>query len=236
VEIVMLKKKACALPGATPRQPATARLRGAATAPLTRYLSRQASRPRGLVGRTLGRIWIRETAAVNDVALELLEAYAGDRILEIGFGPGRTVQRLAEIGAEVDGVDVSPDMLCVAARRNAPGIARGAVRLHAGDGTRLPAADGSLDAVVGVHTVYFWPDPAATVAEIARALRPGGRVVLAFRDGAAPLPSRFDRGVYDVPTVATATGWLEDAGLTDVTAHRRPDVAAPVVWLTAIAA
>jgi arsenite methyltransferase len=146
------------------------------------------------------------------------------------------VQRLAESGAEVDGVDVSPDMVCLAARRNAPGIARGAVRLHAGDGTRLPAADDSLDAVVGVHTVYFWPDPAATVAEIARALRPGGRVVLAFRDGAAPLPSRFDRDVYDVPTVATATTWLRDAGLTDVTAHRRPDVAAAVVWLTAIAA
>jgi arsenite methyltransferase len=235
----MLTKKACALPGATPppsRMRRIARLRGAATAPMTRYLSRQASRPRGPVGRTLGRIWIRETAAVNDVAVELLEAYAGDRILEIGFGPGRTVQRLVEIGAEVDGVDVSPDMVCVAARRNAPGIARGAVRLHAGDGTRLPAADDSLDAVIGVHTVYFWPDPAATVAEIARALRPGGRVVLAFRDGAAPLPSRFDRGVYDVPTVATATAWLEDAGLTEVTPHRRPDVAAPIVWLTAIAA
>jgi SAM-dependent methyltransferase len=232
----MLTKKACALPGTTPPPSAASRLRGAATAPLTRYLSRQASRPSGLVGRTLGRIWIRETAAVNDVAVELLEAYAGDRILEIGFGPGRTVQRLAEIGAEVDGVDVSPDMLCLAARRNASGIARGAVRLHAGDGTRLPATDGSLDAVVGVHTVYFWPDPAATAAEIARALRPGGRVVLAFRDGAAPLSSRFDPSVYDVPTVATATAWLVDAGLTDVTAHRRPDVAAPVVWLTAIAA
>jgi arsenite methyltransferase len=235
----MLTKKACALPGSTPppsRIRRVARLNGSATAPLTRYLSRQASRPSGPVGRTLGRIWIRETAAVNDVAVELLEAYAGDRILEIGFGPGRTVQRLVEIGADVDGVDVSPDMLCLAARRNASGIARGAVRLHAGDGTRLPAADDSLDAVVGVHTVYFWPDPAATAAEIARALRPGGRVVLAFRDGAAPLPSRFDRGVYDVPTVATATAWLEGAGLTDVTAHRRPDVAAPVVWLTAIAA
>ena len=232
----MLTKKACALPGTTTPPSAAARLRSAATGPVTRYLSRQASRPRGPVGRTLGRIWIRETASVNDVAVELLEAYAGDRILEIGFGPGRTVQRLAELGAEVDGVDVSPDMLCAAARRNSRGIARGAVRLHAGDGTRLPAADDTLDAVIGVHTLYFWPDPAATVAEIARALRPGGRVVLAFRDGAAPLPSRFDRGVYDVPTVATATAWLENAGLTEVTAHRRPDVAAPVVWLSAVAA
>lgn len=234
-----MPKNACARPGTTPppsRLRRITRLRSAATAPATRYLSRQASRPRGPVGRLLGRIWVRETAAVNDVAVELAEAYAGDRILEIGFGPGRTVQRLAEAGVEVDGVDVSPDMLCVAARRNAAGIARGAVRLHAGDGSRLPAADGSLDAVIGVHTVYFWPDPAGTATEIARALRPGGRVVLAFRDGAAPLPARFDTRVYSVPTVETATGWLKDAGLTDVTAHRRPDVAAPMVWLTATAA
>lgn len=60
--------------------------------------------------------------------------------------------------------------------------------------------------------------------------------MLAFRDDAAPLPSRFDRDVCDVPTVATATTWLQDAGPTDVTAHRRPDVAATVVWLTAVAA
>jgi SAM-dependent methyltransferase len=188
------------------------------------------------VGRAIGRIWVRETAAVNDAAVELLRPAAGERVLEIGFGPGRTLHRLAEAGARVEGLDVSADMMCVAARRNAAGIARGAVRLHGGDGTALPVPDASLDAVLGVHTVYFWPDPAATAAEIARALRPDGRVVLAFRDGAAPLPSRFDPEVYRVPTAAEAGAWLQGAGLTQVTTHRRTEIAPAVVWLTASAA
>lgn len=231
-----MAKRACSIPTAA-QSPATAtRVRTAATSPISGYLSRQAARPHGLVGRMLGLIWVHETARVNDVALELLDASAGQRVLEIGFGPGRTLRRLSDAGVDVDGVEISADMMCVAARRNAEGVADGAVRLHTGDGTELPVADDSLDAVIGVHTVYFWPDPRATATEITRALRPGGRVVLAFRDGAAPRPSRFDESVYNVPTVATATGWLETAGLKDVTAHRRPDVAAPIVWLTATAA
>jgi SAM-dependent methyltransferase len=60
-----------------------------------------------------------------------------------------------------------------------PHPAAGRIRLHYGDGTSLPAAEHSLDAVIGVHTIYFWPDPAATLGDIARAARPGGRLLLA---------------------------------------------------------
>jgi SAM-dependent methyltransferase len=56
----------------------------------------------------------------------------------------------------------------------------------------LPFADHSLDAVIGGATIHFWPAPAATVTEIAKALRPGGRLVLVFRDGDHALPARFD--------------------------------------------
>lgn len=233
-----MAKTACTIPDPTAGPAAgsaRARLRAAAAAPIRGPLSRQAARPHGVPGRLLGRLWIRESAAVNDVAFELLDPTAGERILEIGFGPGRTLRRLADAGAGVDGVEVSTDMLCLAARRNADAVRRGTIRLHTGDGTRLPTPDDSVDAVVSVHTIYFWPDPRATAAEIARTLRPGGRLVLAFRDGAVPLPSRLDPSVYNTPSVETAATWLRDAGLTDVAEHRRADVCAPLVWLTATA-
>jgi SAM-dependent methyltransferase len=124
-------------------------------------------------------------------------------------------------------------MLATAARRNAAQIAAGRVHLHLGDGTTLPVDDDSLDAVVGVHTIYFWPDPVATVADIARALRPGGRLVLAFRDGEHPLPSRLDPDVYRVPTAGQATAWLRAAGFAGVRVEQRPHLAATVVWLVA---
>jgi arsenite methyltransferase len=199
---------------------------------LRQYLSRQAARPHGTGGRLLARLWLAETAAVNDIAIDILEPGVGEHILEIGFGPGRTIARLVTAGATVTGVDVSPTMVATAARRNASHVASGRVTLHQGDGITLPVADDSVDAVIGVHTIYFWPDPATTLAEVARALRPRGRLVLAFRPGEHPLPARLDPDIYHAPTTTQAIGWAQTAGFTHVRAETRPNVTA-VVWLTA---
>jgi ubiquinone/menaquinone biosynthesis C-methylase UbiE len=188
-----------------------------------------------LPGRLLARLWITETAAVNDVAFDLLAPAAGQRVLEIGFGPGRTLGRIAAAGAEAVGVDVSDTMLAAASGRNAAAIAAGHIELWHGDGTTLPVPDNGVDAVLGVHTVYFWPDPPATLADAVRVLRPGGRIVLALRTADHPLPRRFDRTVYRVPTTVQAVGWLRDAGFVDIEVHHRPDVAETIRWITATA-
>jgi len=220
----LMHRRTCPVPGAKP------------AGPLSRRLSRQAARPRGVAGRLLARLWVSETAAVNDVAIELLDLAPGQRVLEIGFGPGRTLGRIAAAGADAVGVDVSDTMLAAASRRNAAVIAAGRVTLHRSDCTTLPAPDRSVDAVLGVHTVYFWPDPPATLAEVARILRPGGRIVLALRTADQPLPRRFDRAVYRVPTTDQAVDWLRAAGFTDIEVHKRPEIADAVIWLTADAA
>jgi arsenite methyltransferase len=228
---MLLRRSSCPVP-ATRRPPWPSRARASVMAPVGRYLSRQASGPRGVVGRLMARIWVNETAAVNDVALELLAPGKDERVCEIGFGPGRTVQRLAAAGAEVVGVEVSSAMVATAARRSAAAIAAGRVQLVEGNGTVVPVADDSLDGALGVHTIYFWPDPAATLTDLARALRPGGRLVLAFRAGEHPLPARFDPAVYHVPTTTEVSRWLHGAGFTDVVVERRPHLAY-IVWVTA---
>ena len=228
-------RRSCPVP-ATGAPPWPARVRAAAAAPIARHLSQQAARPRGPIGRLLARIWLRETAAVNDTAVDLLKPARGERICEIGFGPGRTLARLAAAGADIIGVETSALMLRTAARRNAGPIAAGRITLHHGDGTVLPLPDASLDAVLGVHTIYFWPDPPATLADIARTLHPGGRLVLAFRDGEHALPARLDPAIYRVPSTTAATEWLHHAGFGDVVVERKPDIARTIVWLTATAA
>jgi arsenite methyltransferase len=218
-----MRRRACPVPGTKP------------AGPIARRLSRQAARPHGLPGRLLARLWITETAAVNDVAVGLLAPAPGQRVLEIGFGPGRTLGRIAAAGAEAVGVDVSDAMLAAASRRNVAAIAAGHIQLRHGDGTTLPVPDNSVDTVLGVHTVYFWPDPPATLADAVRVLRPGGRIVLALRTADDPLPRRFDRTVYRVPTTAQAVCWLRGAGFLDIEVHRRPDVAETIRWITATA-
>jgi SAM-dependent methyltransferase len=228
----VILRRSCPLPG-TRRPPWHRRLRIAVTAPVARYLSRQAAHPHGLVGRLIAWNWVRETAAVNDIAVELLAPRPGERICEIGFGPGRTLARLAAAGVQVIGVDVSADMVTVAERRNAAAVAVGRIRVVEGDGTTLPVDNGTLDAALSVHSVYFWADPAGVLAEIRRALRTGGRLVLALRPGEHPLPARFDPAVYRVPTTDELTQWLRTAGFTDVRVEYRPRPAT-VVWLTAV--
>jgi SAM-dependent methyltransferase len=227
-------RRSCPVPG-TRRPPWHRRLTATVAARIGRYLSRQAARPHGPIGRLIAWNWIRETAVVNDTAVELLAAGPGERICEIGFGPGRTLARLAAAGATVIGVEVSPSMVAMAARRNAAHLTAGRVRLHHGDGTTLPVEADTLDAVISVHNIYFWPDPPAMLTEIGRALRPGGRLVLAFRGGEHPMPARFDPTIYRTPTTADVTQWLRTARFTDIHVECRPYSPA-VAWLTARAA
>ena len=68
------------------------------------------------------------------------------------------------------------------------------------------------DAALSVHTVYFMPDLAATLTDLARVLRPGGLLVLACRTSDAPVPGWMDPAVYQVPTASHLIGLLNSAG------------------------
>jgi SAM-dependent methyltransferase len=225
-------RRSCLVPANHPARPAQL-ARGPLT-PLWRHVSRQARQPYGPVGWLLSRIWIRESATVNDTAIALLAPTTGERILELGFGPGRTLGSVAATRATVVGVETSWSMLRTATRRNREHIRAGAMTLHHGDGRSLPIETRTVDGAISVHTIYFWPDPAQTLAELNRVLRPGGRLVLAFRAGEHRLPHRLDPDVYrSVPTTEQTTQWLGAAGFTDVRAETRPATAPAVVWLTA---
>ena len=109
---------------------------------------------------------------------EALGAGPGERILDVGCGPGFYVaELLEEVGPDgsVVGIDRSPQMLAIAARRT---DARENVAFHEADATSLPVEPEDIDAAVSVQVLEYVPDLAAALAEIHRALRPGGRAVL----------------------------------------------------------
>jgi arsenite methyltransferase len=112
------------------------------------------------------------------IVCEALSASPGERILDVGCGPGFYCAELAAdvgLSGSVVGVDSSPAMLGLAARRCA-GHER--VELRPGDAVSLPVDDASVDAALCVQVLEYVPDPVVALAEMHRVLRPGGRVVV----------------------------------------------------------
>ncbi|MET9467648.1 methyltransferase domain-containing protein [Streptomyces sp. NPDC006544] len=116
----------------------------------------------------------------------------GDRVLDAGCGTGRALTVLrAAVGpaGTVIGADVTPQML--AAARDAGRDAEGALLLA--DVARLPLRDGVLDAVFAAGLIAHLPDPTTNLRELARAVRPGGRLALFHPIGRAALAARHGR-------------------------------------------
>jgi len=100
-----------------------------------------------------------------------------ERVLDVACGTGLVAaELLARADCEVVGIDQSPEMLAAARARFASATARGQVQLLQGEAEALPFADASFDALTFTYLLRYVDDPAATVAELARVVRPGGRV------------------------------------------------------------
>lgn len=133
------------------------------------------------------QMWGRTGAAYDGIsfglsdtishAVQILWPQPGERVLDVGTGTGWAARLAGRRGAQVTGVDIAPGMLAAAERLSAgveprPEFVQAPVE-------KLPFGDASFDGVVSTYGVIFAYEPSAAVAEIARVLRPGGRLALA---------------------------------------------------------
>jgi arsenite methyltransferase len=120
----------------------------------------------------------RDVLRRRRLVYEALGARPGDRILDAGCGPGfYTRELLDQVGPDgsVTGIDQSPQMLTVARRRSEE---FGNVAFEEGDATALPVESGRFDRALSVQVLEYVGDIPAALAEMHRALRPGGRAVI----------------------------------------------------------
>jgi SAM-dependent methyltransferase len=109
--------------------------------------------------------------ALGEAVFDLLAPLAGERILDLGCGDGVLTARLSSTGAEVIGLDASPELVAAA-------VARG-IDARIGDGHHLQF-DREFDAVFSNAALHWMREPKRVVAGVARALKPGGRFVAEF--------------------------------------------------------
>jgi demethylmenaquinone methyltransferase/2-methoxy-6-polyprenyl-1,4-benzoquinol methylase len=132
-------------------------------------------------------------------------------VLDVATGTGLVAERLLERGFRVTGLDQSPEMLAIARGRFGD-----RVELIEGSADDLPFEDGSFDHVTFTYLLRYVDDPAATLAELARVIRPGG-VVASLEFG---LPGGLARPLWDLHVGAVlplaghvlANGWREVGG------------------------
>jgi len=119
-----------------------------------------------------------------------IDPQPGRRILDVATGTGMVAFELAQRGAEVVGLDQSEQMLAGARAklRAAPALA-GRISFVRGEAEQLPFANGSFDALTFTYLLRYVDDRAATMSELARVVRPGGRIgMVEFGvPGSAPL-------------------------------------------------
>jgi ubiquinone/menaquinone biosynthesis C-methylase UbiE len=123
-----------------------------------------------------------DVVAQRRATLEALQPAAGERILDIGSGPGLLAHDLAAaVGprGRVCGIDTSEPMLAMSARRCA---AQPWAEFRPADATQLPYPDAGFDAAVSTQVYEYVPDIPAALADLHRVLRPGGRAVIVDTD------------------------------------------------------
>lgn len=126
------------------------------------------------------------------LAIDLSGLRPGDRVVDVGCGPGIAVRQAREFGAEAVGVDPASVMLRVARARWRPDPG---VEWRIGAAEAIPVEDGWASVVWSLSTVHHWADAEAGLDEVRRVLAPGGRLVA------------LERQIQDTTAGTASHGW-----------------------------
>jgi SAM-dependent methyltransferase len=132
----------------------------------------QAARTWGAGGEKYDQV-SRGIADAIEHAVDALDPQPGERILDVATGTGWAARRIAARGATVTGVDLGTEVIEAAKELSSN------IDFRVGDAEALPFPDNHFDAVISTFGVMFARDPEAVARELARVVRPGGRVSLA---------------------------------------------------------
>ncbi|PWE53165.1 class I SAM-dependent methyltransferase [Metarhizobium album] len=187
------------------------------------FVDRIARRPSGLLGYLFYRFPLGHKPGF-DLALDRLPPTPRDVVLEVGCGGGVFMRRLLASGCTAIAVDHSADMVRNASRLNAEAIRARRLAVSQADAGDLPVETCSIDKVYCLNAFFFFPDPQKSLAEMARVLKPGGKLALItsppeFREKIVRFSRKMAESMrFDEPS--TLEQWARDAGFSTLETRR----------------
>jgi ubiquinone/menaquinone biosynthesis C-methylase UbiE len=155
-----------------------------------------------------------------DLAVRLASVVAGDRVVDVGCGPGVAMRRAASAGAaSVVGVDPAAVMLRVGRVSNVFRSHGADLRLVEGSAEALPVDDGWATVVWSLSTVHHWHDVDLGLKEARRVLAPRGRLLAIERRTTSGATGHASHGWTDAQADSFATA-CKSVGFEDVTVAR----------------
>ncbi|SEV97388.1 Methyltransferase domain-containing protein [Chitinophaga sp. YR573] len=169
-------------------------------------VARQLRQPEGEDGVKMGVQMNKSNRLIYEMTWNFLQMKKEDAILEIGMGNGHFVRELIEKEPSIyyTGIDLS-DVMVEEARRENEGIT-----FHCAAAEKMPVEDERFNKVFGINVLYFWDQPAVTLKEIHRVLKPEGELILAIRSKATMQLLPFTDSGFTLYDIETATKLLEE--------------------------
>ncbi|NJO88251.1 MAG: class I SAM-dependent methyltransferase [Chloroflexia bacterium] len=179
---------------------------------LKQNLFKQFRKPTGSLGRVIGWLMSIKNKDRASWTIDNLRINPGDKLLEIGYGPGVTLGKAANrlTSGFIAGIDHSEIMLKQATKRNKKHIENNKVKLEQGTIWDLEYPDNHFDTIYGSNVHFFWKDPVEEFTELVKLLKPEGQLLMVFQP-------RWTTTEDEVKEVAEKTKiQYEKVGLTNI--------------------
>lgn len=194
-------------------------------------MERQFGKPSGIAGRFVGWLMAASNKKLSEWTVEKVNARGTDRILEVGYGPGVTLEQVADKLSTgiIVGVDYSAVMYRMAQKRNYRHTASKKSVLRCGTIDDLGYPRMYFNTIYGADVHFFWKDPVKEFSKLRRSLRAEGKLLIVFQP-------RWAKTAGEIREIAnTCRLQLEQAGFLSVEIELKRAKPVTMVSITAYA-
>ncbi len=177
-------------------------------------LQKQFKRPNGVLGWFIGKVMEFDNRKINNWSIRQLSIQNGERVLEVGYGPGYCIHRIANRypATLVDGVDISETMKETAQHKNQKAINKERIRLFVHDISEFQLDSIEYDRIFSVNNYPLWNDQKKALTHLYNMLKKDGTLLITVQPrGNEERDSRAERYGEEISEA------LHEAGFKDIT-------------------